>query len=118
MSHDLEQHPDGSTAFVAGHRLDAWHCLGTVLPDGLTAADVMTYAHLGGWDVRKHGIQTTLLDEDGVTTVPVDGKYVTVRTNPVTGLEEVIARPPGTPASSATPTLRSRTRHLSTTCRQ
>ncbi len=31
MSHDLEQHPDGSTAFVAGHNLDAWHQLGTVL---------------------------------------------------------------------------------------
>jgi hypothetical protein len=53
MSHELEQHADGNTAFVAGHSLDAWHRLGTVLPAGLTAEDVMTYAHLGGWDVRS-----------------------------------------------------------------
>ena len=53
MSHELEQYNDGSTAFVSGNNIDAWHRLGTVLPAGLTVADVMTYARLGGWDVRK-----------------------------------------------------------------
>ncbi|MDQ6850944.1 MAG: DUF945 domain-containing protein [Actinomycetota bacterium] len=35
-------------------------------------------------------IQTTLLGPDGVTNITIDGKYVTVRTNPITSLEEVI----------------------------
>jgi phage/plasmid-like protein (TIGR03299 family) len=90
MSHELEQLSDGSTAFVAGHNVDAWHRLGTVLPAGLTAQDVMTFAHLGGWDVRKREIDTTLIGPDGVTATHIDGKYVTVRTNPITGVEEVI----------------------------
>ena len=62
--HELEQFDDGSTAFVAGHQQDAWHRLGTVLPAGLTACDVMTYAHLGGWDVRKREISTVLASTD------------------------------------------------------
>jgi phage/plasmid-like protein (TIGR03299 family) len=90
MSHELEQYANGSTAFVAGHNKDAWHQLGTVLPAGLTAQDVMTFAHLGGWDVRKREIETVLLSQDGATATTIDGKYVTVRTNPVTGAEEVI----------------------------
>lgn len=90
MSHDLEQFSNGDTAFVAGHNKDAWHQLGTVLPAGLAAQDVMTYAHLGGWDVRKREIEANLLSADGVTATTINGKYVTVRTNPVTGMEEVI----------------------------
>jgi hypothetical protein len=50
----------------------------------------MTYARLGGWHVRKRAVQATLLTDDGAATTTIDGKYVTVRTNPVTGLEEVI----------------------------
>jgi hypothetical protein len=88
--HELEQYSDGSTAFVAGHNQDAWHRLGTVLPAGLTVEDAMSYAHLGGWDVRKREIATTLPTGDGVTTTAIPGKYVTVRTNPITGKEEVI----------------------------
>jgi hypothetical protein len=98
--HELEQHSDGSTAFVAGHNIDAWHQLGTVLPAGLTAQDVMTYARLGGWDVRKREISTTLISTTlisaaGVTNMIVDGKYVTVPTNPITGAEEVIGQATG-----------------------
>ena len=33
---------------------------------------------------------TTLISSTGVTSTIVDGKYVTVRTNPITGAEEVI----------------------------
>ncbi len=90
MSHELEQYSDGSTAFVAGNNQDAWHRLGTVLPDGLSVTDVMTFAHLGGWDVRKREISTTLINPTGITSVPVAGKFVTVRTHPITGVEEVI----------------------------
>jgi len=88
--HELEQFDDGSTAFVAGQNQDAWHRLGTVLPTGLTAHDVMTYARLGGWDVRKQQVSAPILNEDGVSMVGVPGKYVTLRTNPVTGAEEII----------------------------
>ncbi len=90
MSHELEQFPDGSTAFAAGHTQDAWHRLGTVLPAGLTAHDVMSFAHLGGWDVRKRQIHSILTHDTGRVSIEIGGKFVTVRTNPVTGVEEVI----------------------------
>ena len=94
MSHELEQYTDGSTAFVAGHNLDAWHRLGTVLPDGLTAEQVMTHAHLGGWDVRKKPVSVPIatITDDGVTETmtEVPGKYATVRTHPVLHVEQII----------------------------
>lgn len=94
MSHELEQYSDGTTAFVAGGNQDAWHQLGTVLPGGLTAEQVMTHAHLGGWDVRKKQVSVPVLTmtEHGVgeTMTEIPGQYVTVRTHPVTGVEEII----------------------------
>ncbi|WP_375504825.1 DUF932 domain-containing protein [uncultured Jatrophihabitans sp.] len=90
MSHELEQFSDGTTAFAAGHNVDAWHRLGTVLPDGLTAEQVMTHAKLGGWDVAKQPVSTTLVDEHGVSTIEVAGKFITVRINPATRRREII----------------------------
>jgi phage/plasmid-like protein (TIGR03299 family) len=94
VAHELEQFADGSTAFVAGHNQDPWHQLGTTLPAGLTAADVMRIGHLGNWDVRKEQVFTKrhLITPDGVDEVieAVPGKYVTLRTNPVTKSEEII----------------------------
>lgn len=87
MSHQLEQHPDGSTAFAAA-RVDAWHRLGTILPAELTAEQVMVQARLGGWNVRKNPVHTRLLTADGFTEHLLPGKYATVRSNPVTGAEE------------------------------
>lgn len=79
-SADLEVFADGSAAFAS--RLDAWHQLGTIIPEGLTVDDVMTYAHLGGWNVRKMPLTTTDTVTDQTFVVP--GKFATVRTNPVT----------------------------------
>ncbi|GAA0976037.1 DUF932 domain-containing protein [Nocardiopsis tropica] len=85
MAHELEQFSDGSTAFVSA-RLDAWHRLGTVLPSTFTAEEAMTTAHLGGWNVRKSPLTTTV-DE---RTLTVPGAYATVRTHPKTGEPDVL----------------------------
>lgn len=91
MSHELETWSGGSASFVSA-RVHAWHRLGTVLPGGFDAADAMRYARLGGWNVRKLGLQTVpVLDEQGVTpALPVPEQYATVRTNPVTGGVDVL----------------------------
>jgi hypothetical protein len=52
MAHELEQLANGQTAFVSA-RQSAWHQLGTVTDDCMTAEDVMAKAFLGGWKVRK-----------------------------------------------------------------
>lgn len=52
MAHELEQHKDGRTAFVAGNNMAAWHRLGTVKAGNLTVDDLMTDGLLGGWKVR------------------------------------------------------------------
>ncbi len=91
MSHELEVWEDGSASFVSA-REHAWHRLGTVLPEKFDAAQAMSYARLGGWDVRTVELQTApVLDENGVTpALCVPDRYATVRTNPVTGGTDVL----------------------------
>lgn len=88
MAHELEIAEDGRVAAVFGSNQDAWHRLGTVLPGGLSADQVLDIAYLRGWDVRKVQAQTTIeqLSEDGVTTEIVDipGQFAVVRNNPFT----------------------------------
>lgn len=87
MPADIEQFEDGSAAFASA-RVDAWHQLGSVLPENLTAEDVMIYARLGGWDVRKTPITTVDPETNAVLDVP--GKWATVRTNPVSRKAEAL----------------------------
>lgn len=90
MAHELETLANGQTAFASA-RLSAWHQLGTVTDAGMTAEDVMTKAWLGGWEVRKiaiQGIEVTKIG--GITKVDCPDKYMTVRTNPVTGETEYL----------------------------
>ena len=87
MAHELEQYStdDGTTAtafFTA--RTDAWHRLGTVTTECLTAAEVMQVAFLGGWDVRKEGLRAA---ESGAV---VPNRYATTRLHPVSGKREVL----------------------------
>jgi phage/plasmid-like protein (TIGR03299 family) len=89
MSHLLERLADGRTAFASA-RIPAWHQLGTVTTGCMTAAEVITAAHLGRWNVRKipiTGHETTGDTLCGLRTVEVHApdKAMTVRTNPVTG---------------------------------
>jgi phage/plasmid-like protein (TIGR03299 family) len=86
MAHEIETHGNRAAAVFA--RKDAWHKLGTTLPDVFTAEDAMRVGHLGGWNVRKTPLSTTEITGDGVTTVEVGGHFATVRTNPFTGATE------------------------------
>jgi phage/plasmid-like protein (TIGR03299 family) len=89
MAHELETFTDGTAAFVSA-REHAWHRLGTVLPDAFSAAEAMTHAHLGGWNVHKEALQAVVMREDGVHTIDVPDHYATVRTHPVTGAPEAL----------------------------
>lgn len=70
---------NGQSSFVSA-REDAWHRLGTVLPDAFTAEQAMEIGLLGGWDVRKLPMYTR--DENGSELV-VPNKWAVVRDNPV-----------------------------------
>ena len=83
MAHEIEQFTDGTAAFFTA-RQDAWHRLGTVTTDCLSAAQVMDVAYLGGWDVRKEALTTV---ESGA---PVPNKFATTRIHPKTGRREVL----------------------------
>ena len=88
MSHEIETHTTETGETIAAAlfaRTDAWHKLGTTLPDAFTAEDAMTIGHLGGWNVRKTPLSTTILREDGVDVVEIPDRFATVRTNPWTG---------------------------------
>ncbi len=91
MAHELETWSDGTASFVSA-RQHAWHRLGTVLPAEFDAAQAMSYAKLGGWNVRTMALQTApVLSEDGVFgALPVPDQFATVRTNPVSGGVDVL----------------------------
>lgn len=76
---------NGQTAFVSA-REDAYHALGTVLPDSFTAEEAMEHGLLGGWNIRKSPAQTVIEGE----TIQMPGRYAVVRDNPVTGYKEVL----------------------------
>jgi len=73
MAHQLETFGN-ETAFVSV-REDAWHKLGTVVPEALTAEAAFGFAHLADWDVRK----APLYLANG-TEVP--DRFATIRNNP------------------------------------
>jgi phage/plasmid-like protein (TIGR03299 family) len=89
MAHEIETFDDGTAAFVTA-RQDAWHQLGTLTRDCLTAEEVMTTARLGGWNVHTVPLTATEITDDGVTTLPVSDHFATVRTHPYTGRPDVL----------------------------
>lgn len=89
MAHAIEQFSDGSAAFASA-RQDAWHRLGTVTPDAMTAEEALSAARLGGWNVRKLTLTARELSENGVTSHEVERFYATARTNPVTGGTDIL----------------------------
>lgn len=94
MGHELDI--TNGVASVASARLDMWHRLGTVLPDLMTAEQALDAAHLARWNVRKKDLWIAgdpVLTADGVSegrAIKVDGKFATVRTNPINGQENVL----------------------------
>lgn len=89
MAHELETLANGQTAFVSA-RQSAWHRLGTVTSDCLTAEDAIAKALLGGWKVRKIVLQGVEATPDGVNIIECPDKVMTVRTNIVTGDTEYL----------------------------
>lgn len=86
MAHNLETYGD-QASFVSA-RESAWHTLGTVTSDALSAADAARLAHLDGWDVRKIPLTTAGTDADSGIVIP--NKVATVRTNPYTQASDVL----------------------------
>lgn len=84
MSANIETFSDGTAAFFT-NREPAWHSLGVVTPNALTADEALATAQLD-WTVTKQPVQTTVLTDDGVTTLTMPDKFVTVRNHPKTGV--------------------------------
>lgn len=89
MAHELEQLANGQTAFASA-RLSAWHQLGNITEQCMTADEIMTKAFLGGWKVRKIDLQGIEVTDDGVQVIACPDKRMTVRTNIVTGETEYL----------------------------
>jgi phage/plasmid-like protein (TIGR03299 family) len=89
MAHEIETYADGSAAFASA-RVDAWHRLGVVTTDCMTAQEVMVKARLGGWRVRKISLTGHEITADGVSPVEIPDRFATVRTNPVTGATDYL----------------------------
>jgi phage/plasmid-like protein (TIGR03299 family) len=89
MAHELETLANGQTAFVTA-RQSAWHRLGTLTSDCLTAEDAIAKALLGGWKVRKIALQGVETTPDGINLIECPDKVMTVRTNIVTGVTEYL----------------------------
>lgn len=85
MAHELDG-AQGLT-FFADSRNDAWHQLGQQLDGAMTAEEALEFAYLSRWNVRK--VPAWTADEDG-NMIPMDGRYATIRTNPVTGVNEYL----------------------------
>lgn len=94
MGHGLDI--NAGRASFASAREHAWHRLGVVLPGLMTAEEALAAANLAGWDVRKRKLFIAgdpVLSESGVSSgdpIEVAGKFATVRTNPATGLTDVL----------------------------
>lgn len=77
MAHNLDINA-GQASFVSA-RQDAWHQLGTTLPDTFTAEQAMEHGLLGGWNLRKTALHT----EVGGKKILVPNMHAVVRNNPV-----------------------------------
>jgi phage/plasmid-like protein (TIGR03299 family) len=89
MAHELEQLSGGRTAFVSA-RQPAWHQLGTITQECMTADEIMTRAFLGGWKVRKISLHGEEIIPTGVTRIDCPDKWMTVRSNIDTGETEYL----------------------------
>jgi phage/plasmid-like protein (TIGR03299 family) len=81
MSHDIEVFRSGQAAFFSA-RQPAWHRLGTVTTNALSAEEALETALLGNWNVMKRPVFTTSPTGE---PIPIKGKYATVRRNPSPG---------------------------------
>lgn len=78
MSHNLDI-TDGIASFVTA-RVDAWHQLGTTLPDAFDAESALHYGHLKDWHLRK----SPIVAQDRGELITVPEKFAILRDNPIT----------------------------------
>jgi len=70
-------------------RQDAFHALGTEIPEGLTTPEALEFANMAHWNVRKEPL-TAVIYENGVRKeVPVPNQHAVLRTNPFNQQAEV-----------------------------
>lgn len=79
-----------ATPTPAAERIDAFHALGTAIPEGMSVAEAMDYAHMTNWDVRKEPLVAQYQGGAvvGTLSLPVRDKFVVIRDNPFTGRAE------------------------------
>jgi len=82
MSHNLEKFADGTSAFFTAREV-AWHKLGTVTENALTAEDALKIAQLDSVVKVSENAVTTVIDGK---TISVPGKFMTYRDHPKKGL--------------------------------
>ncbi|MCD4558235.1 DUF932 domain-containing protein [Schaalia sp. lx-100] len=86
MSHQIET--IDNTSFFASALQPAWHKLGTVIDHQMDALEVLTEAHLAGWNVRKRPMTVQIDAVDELFTmreqISVPRYEAVVRDNPVT----------------------------------
>ncbi len=75
MPADLDYRADG-TARIAVARTAAWHRMGVLVPDAMTAREALTLAGLDNWNITKQPLTT--VGPDG-TPLVVPGRVATVR---------------------------------------
>lgn len=88
MTAGIAEMADGVYAFASA-REHAWHRLGTVLDEEMTAEQALITAHLAGWNVRKINVSARDVAVSsggtGPVRISVPDRFATVYTNPVTG---------------------------------
>jgi len=84
MASQIETFADGTSAFFS-NRLPAWHALGTVTENALSASEALETAYLN-WQVLQYPV---LADVSG-NSVVADGKRANVRIHPKTGEPNVL----------------------------
>jgi hypothetical protein len=96
--HEIETFTDGTAAAAFG-KIPAWHRLGKVFDEEMTAEQALVGAQLANWNVRLATLQAvetydapagTLLTEPATRTAQSLDRYATVRTNPVSGGMDIL----------------------------
>lgn len=82
MAHNLETFADGTSAFFTAREV-AWHKLGVVTPNALTAQEALETAQLN-WEVKVSEQPVGAIVDGKVLTIP--DKFVTYRDHPKKGL--------------------------------
>lgn len=85
----------GNGSTIAGaprlERQDAFHALGTPIPEGMSVEDALEYTHMANWDVRKIPHRQIITLPDGTTDeVAIPNMHTVLRTNPFTGKPEAL----------------------------